>query len=535
MSLTIGARLGPYEIVAPLGRGGMGEVYRAKDTRLDREVAVKVLSSQISADPQLRQRFEREARAISSLNHPNICALFDVGEVATPEPTPFLVMELVEGESLAERLTTGPLPLDEALQRGIEIADALSSAHRRGIVHRDVKPGNVMLTKSGAKLLDFGLAKSGPAASALPGGSAVTTSTPPDLTAHGTILGTLQYMAPEQLDGLDVDSRTDIFAFGALLFETISGRKAFAARSQASLIGAILRDQPPVLSTVIALAPAALDRVITKCLAKDPDHRWQDAGDLRDELKWIAESGSQAGTPALSVLPRQPRELLAWALFATALVGIAALSLPFFRPTPLPSVVRFTLSPPAGVAFAPRGAPIAPFPAVSPDGTQLVFVAQRDGEAAPSLWVQSFDSLAARPINDTTVRTGTLTPALPFWSPDSRSIGFFADGKLKRVQLDGESPQTICDAEQSSGHLVRAAVRSCPSRNKWRPGADFRRRAHVSAEWAIGLQRVDKRARLPQRSGNGRPCARLVRSKREADRDRARLDRHLQRHEPGRG
>ena len=231
----------------------------------------------------------------------------------------------------------------------------------------------------------------------------------------------------------------------------ITGRKAFTARTQASLIGAILRDQPPVISSVITVTPPALDRVITKCLAKDPDDRWQNASDLRDELKWIAEGGSRVDGPAPSAASLRPREWLAWALFATALGGIAALSTPYLRRPPAPSVVRFTLSPPAGVAFAPRGAPVAPFPAVSPDGTQLVFVAQRDGAAAPSLWVQTFDSLDARPLNDTTVRTDTLSPALPFWSPDSRSVGFFADGKLKRVDVDGGSPQAICDAPQSGG------------------------------------------------------------------------------------
>ncbi len=451
MSLTAGARLGPYEIVSRLGSGGMGDVYRATDTRLDRVVAVKVLMSQVADDPQRRQRFEREARAVSSLNHPNICALFDVGEAALPEPTPFLVMELIEGESLSERLTRGPLPLDEALHRGIEIADALSAAHRRGIIHRDVKPANVMLTKSGAKLLDFGLAKSGPDAAVLQGGTALTTVTPPDLTVPGTILGTFQYMAPEQLEGLDVDARTDIFALGALLFEMITGRKAFAARTQASLIGAILRDQPPMISAVIPVTPAALDRAIAKCLAKDPDHRWQDAGDLRDELQWIADGGTTVVASTPSAAGRRQRERLAWALLAAALAGIAALSTLYFRPASPPSVVRFMLSPPAGVAFAPRGAPVAPFPAVSPNGTQLVFVAQRDGEAAPSLWLQSFASLDARPLSDTTVRTDTLSPGLPFWSPDSRSIGFFADGKLKRVSVDGGSPQTICDAPQSGG------------------------------------------------------------------------------------
>jgi Tol biopolymer transport system component len=451
MSLAAGLRLGPYEIVAPLGAGGMGDVYRARDTRLDRVVAIKVLPSDIAEAPQLRQRFEREARAISSLNHPNICALYDVGEVAVPEPIPFLVMELVEGESLADRLTKGRLPLSEALRRGIEIADALSCAHRRGIVHRDIKPGNVMLTRSGAKLLDFGLAKAGPPASLLQRGIAATTITPRDLTAHGTIVGTFQYMAPEQLEGLDVDARTDIFAFGALLFEMVSGRKAFAAKTQASLIGAILRDQPPALSTVDAAIPMALDRVITKCLAKDPDHRWQDASDLREALQWIAESGSQVGAPVSPAARWRPRERLAWALFASALAGVVALSLLYLRTPPPASVIRFTIAPPAGVSFAPRGAPVAPFPAVSPDGTMLAFVAQRSGEAAPSVWVQTFDSLDARQLADTNVRTDTLSPALPFWSPDSRAIGFFADGKLKRVDVNGGAPQTICDAPQAGG------------------------------------------------------------------------------------
>jgi hypothetical protein len=459
MSLTAGLRLGPYEILAPLGAGGMGEVYRATDTRLDRVVALKVLSSHLSADPQLRKRFEREARAISSLNHPNICALYDVGEAAHPEsqfpnrePIRFLVMELVEGESLADRLAKGSLPPDQALQRGIEIADALSSAHRQGIVHRDLKPANVMLTRAGAKLLDFGLAKSVPAVT----GAVLRTetaldTTPPNLTMQGTILGTFQYMAPEQLEGVEADVRTDIFAFGAVLYEIITGRKAFVARTHASLIGAILRDHPPALSSVIAVTPPALDRVIGKCLAKDPDDRWQDAGDLRDELRWIAGGGSRAGVSIPAAATRRQSERVAWTFVAIALVSVGALTVPYLRSAaPLPPVVRFTLSPPEGVAFAPASAPIAPFPAVSPDGKRLVFVANRRDEPA-SIWVRSLDSLDARRLNDTTVRTDTLSPALPFWSPDSRSIGFFADGKLKRVELDGGSSQTICEAPQSGG------------------------------------------------------------------------------------
>jgi len=439
MRLTTGARLGPYEILGPLGAGGMGVVYRAKDTRLDRLVAVKVLSPQLSADPELRQRFDREARAISSLNHPNICALYDVGEVAasvlgdaagvrspSDQRIRFLVMELIEGESLAERLAKGPLPLNQALQYGIEIIDALSSAHRRGIVHRDVKPGNVMLTKAGAKLLDFGLAKSGPVVASAPHTETAWTMTPPDLTAQGTVVGTFQYMAPEQLEGLDVDARTDIFSFGAVLFEMITGRKAFVARTKTSLIGAILKDDPPALSSLVAVTPPALDRTIGKCLAKDPDDRWHDASDLRDELRWIGGGGGQV-TPSIPITETRKREWMAWTLFAIALGVVGVLSSFQFRRTAPPPLVRFALSPPEGVAFAPAGAPVAPFPAVSPDGTRLVFIANRNGEA-PMLWVQSFDSLEARALNDTTVRTDTLSPALPFWSPDSRSIGFFAEG-----------------------------------------------------------------------------------------------------------
>jgi eukaryotic-like serine/threonine-protein kinase len=448
MSLTTGARLGPYEILGRLGAGGMGEVYRAKDTRLDRLVAVKVLSAHLSADPQVRQRFEREARAISSLNHPNICALYDIGEVESPDPFQFLVMELVGGESLADRLRKGPLPMDEALLRGVEIADALQNAHHHGIVHRDLKPGNVMLTKAGIKLLDFGLAKTGQTNGLARLQTEASTSV--NLTLEGTILGTLQYMAPEQLEGLEVDARTDIFAFGAVLFEMITGRKAFAAGSQAGLISAILKDHPPPVSSFSGMSPPPLDRLIRKCLAKDPAERWQDASDLRDELRWISEEPWPIGTPA-SARPRpQAREWVAWALFALAVAGLGALVPSSVRREPAPHVVRFTLGPPEGAMFAPVGAPVAPFPAISPDGTRLAFVATRAGEA-PSVWVRSLDSLEARPLDGTTVRTDTLSPALPFWSPDSRSIGFFADGKLKRVDLHGGAPQTVCDAPQSGG------------------------------------------------------------------------------------
>jgi len=293
MVLTIGMRLGPYEIAGPIGTGGMGEVYRAKDTRLDRTVAIKVLPSHLSSNPALRARFEREAKAVSALQHPNICVLHDVGQ---QDGVDFLVMEYLDGETLATRLTRKPLTPDEALRIGIQVADALDKAHRSGIVHRDLKPGNVMLTKSGAKLMDFGLAKAGMAA-AMPLGSTFPTQTQP-LTGEGTILGTFQYMAPEQLEGKEADARTDIFAFGAVLYEMATGKRAFEGKSQASLIAAILERDPPPISSLQPMAPPALDRVVKTCLAKDPEDRWQAAHDLMHELKWIAEGGSQAGVTA---------------------------------------------------------------------------------------------------------------------------------------------------------------------------------------------------------------------------------------------
>ena len=289
MALSVGTRLGPYEILSPLGSGGMGEVYRAKDTRLDRTVAIKILPSHLSSNSDYKQRFEREARAISSLTHPHICGLYDVG---SQNGTEFLVMEFLEGETLAHRLAKGPLPTDQMLRYAIQIADALDKAHKQGIVHRDLKPGNIMLTKSGVKLLDFGLAKVVSAAAPVLGVSQLDTQQR-DITTEGTILGTIQYMSPEQLEGKEVDSRTDIFAFGSVLYEMATGKHAFNGKSQASLMSAILKDEPPPISQVQPLAPPALDRVVKTCLAKDPDDRWQNAHDLMKELVWITEGGSQ--------------------------------------------------------------------------------------------------------------------------------------------------------------------------------------------------------------------------------------------------
>src|SRR5262245_37514003 len=309
MTLTPGSRLGPYEIVVPLGAGGMGEVYRARDTRLGRDVAIKVLPQHLSSTPEVRARFEREAQAISSLNHPHICTLYDVGREGD---TNYLVMELVEGETVAERLTKGVLPMDLVLKLAAEIADALAKAHRAGIVHRDLKPGNVMLTKSGAKLMDFGLART-VGLTAAPGSevsmiamSQSTTMRP--LTAEGTIIGTFQYMAPEQLEGKDSDSRSDIWALGATLYEMATGRKAFEGRSQASLISSIMKEEPRPMADLAPLTPPGFDRIVRRCLAKDPDDRWQSAVDLANELRWISSEGR---TASMAALPRpSPRAWL---------------------------------------------------------------------------------------------------------------------------------------------------------------------------------------------------------------------------------
>jgi len=295
MTLGSGMRIGPYEIQSILGSGGMGEVYRARDTRLGRIVAIKVLTAHLDGHPKARQRFDQEARAVSSLSHPHICALYDVGET---DDRPFLVMEYLEGETLASRLLRGPLPVDQVLRHAIDIADALDHAHRQGIVHRDLKPSNIMLTRSGAKLLDFGLAQPRwPLAFASPSLGAASRET---LTAEGAILGTLHYLAPEQLHGSDTDARTDIFAFGALVYEMATSRQAFEGKSQASVIAAILEQPPAAISTLQPLAPRLLDHVVVRCLAKDPDDRWQTASDLKRELQWVAGSGADIREPERS-------------------------------------------------------------------------------------------------------------------------------------------------------------------------------------------------------------------------------------------
>ncbi len=437
MSLASGARLGPYEILSPLGAGGMGEVYRAKDTRLDRTVAIKVLPSHLSENAELRQRFEREAKTISSLSHPHICALYDVGH---QDGVDYLVMEFLEGETLAEKLARGPLATEQLLRYGIEMTDALDKAHRQGIVHRDLKPGNVMLTKSGVKLLDFGLAK---AIARAP--DAVALSSLPtrekELTAEGTILGTFQYMAPEQLERKEADARTDIFAFGAVLYEMATGKKAFTGKSQASLIAAILDSEPPPISTIQPMMPPALDRVVKTCLAKDPEDRWQTAHDVMLELKWVAEGGSQAGIHAPLVARRKSRERLGWILFAAAALGLAVLASLFVasRREP-PRLLQSSLLAPEKSQFNFNAGPMA----LSPDGHRLALVATTsDGKNL--LWVMPLNGLAAQPL------AGTEGATYPFWSPDSRFLGFFAAGKLKKIEASGGPPETICDAASGRG------------------------------------------------------------------------------------
>jgi Tol biopolymer transport system component len=437
MTLSGGTRLGPYEIIAAVGAGGMGEVYRARDTRLERTVAVKVLPSHLSASAEVRQRFEREAKTISQLSHPHICALYDVGNQDGVE---FLVMEYLEGETLSDRLVKGPLAFDQVLRYGLEIADALGKAHRQGIVHRDLKPGNVMITKSGVKLLDFGLAKAVAPAAARSGASltALPTQAGRDLTAEGTILGTFQYMAPEQLEGRDADARTDIFAFGCVLYEMATGRKAFSGKSQASLISSIMGSEPAPISAIAPMAPPAFDRVVRTCLAKDPDDRWQTAHDIAVQLKWIQEGGPATGIPAPVVAGRlKPRERIAWALAAVlaAALGVS-LTRDFSRSPALPKAIRFQIPPPEGTEFART--PQANSLALSPDGTNLAFIAVKGGRT--SLWLRRLDALVPIELK------GTEGATSPFWSPDGRSIGFFAQSKLKRVEAAGGPPQELCDS-----------------------------------------------------------------------------------------
>jgi serine/threonine protein kinase/Tol biopolymer transport system component len=440
MPLANGVKLGPYEIIAPLGAGGMGEVYRAKDTRLDRTVAIKVLPQHLADTPEARQRFEREARAVSALSHPNICTLYDVGSQNGAE---YLVMEYLEGETLAARLEKGALPLDQTLKIGIEIADALEKAHRQGIIHRDLKPGNIMLTKSGAgyiaKLLDFGLAK---AVESVPvSGLTVAETSPPTrdpVTDAGVVLGTYQYMAPEIIEGLEADARVDIFSFGAVLYEMATGKRAFDGKTQASVLAAVLASDPKPISSTQPASPASLDRVVKFCLAKDRDERWQSAHDVKLELQWIAEGGSEKGLPSPAVARDKRRERIAWAIAAIAILTAMALAIFFPRGGPKPQQ-SIQVSADLGAAANIQTEFSGPNAILSPDGAKLVFAAQ-GSDKKRRLYIRPLDQLQA------TVLAGTEDATQPFFSPDSQWIAFFADGKLKKISVHGGAPEIVCDS-----------------------------------------------------------------------------------------
>ncbi len=443
MALTSGTKLGPYEIQSPLGAGGMGEVYRGRDTRLDRTVAIKVLASHLSSSPELKQRMEREARAISSLNHPHICHLYDIG---SQDGTDYLVMEFLEGETLADRLRKGAMPLNEIYKIGIAVAEALAVAHRQGIVHRDLKPGNIMLTQGGAKLMDFGLAKPlglpTAASGTVPAFTAAATMSGPSpmtpLTTAGSIVGTIQYMSPEQIEGKDADARSDIFALGAVLYEMAAGKRPFEGKSQISLASSILEKEPDAISTVKPATPPAFEHVVTTCLQKNPEERFQTAHDIKLELQWVAADKSVPPATATPQATANPRERLLWAIAMVVAVGLALAGGSFLRRSPSEASIRAVIDPPEKAVLNLTGDAAGP-PVLSPDGTSIAFAATgADGKTL--LWVRPMNSLEARAL------PGTEGVIFPFWSPDGRSLGFFADNKLKTIDLNGDTVQVVCDS-----------------------------------------------------------------------------------------
>jgi Tol biopolymer transport system component len=453
MRIAPGATLGPYELSSRIGAGGMGEVWKAVDKRLDRNVAIKVLPAELAGDAQFRIRFEREAKTISQLNHPHICVLHDVGQSSATggdAAVDYLVMELLEGETLAARLARGPLPLDQVLRVGAEVADALAAAHRNSVIHRDLKPGNVMLTKSGAKLLDFGLARSiaiapwgSSDASATMARAGSATATGGNLTAEGMIVGTFQYMAPEQLEGLPVDARTDIWALGALLYEMVTGRRAFDGATKTSIIAAIVDRDPAPIRDSQPLTPPALEHIVARCLAKDPGDRWQSAHDVAQELTWVRLAGSQAGVAAPVLARKRSRERMAWSLAAVlgiALVTTAAMLVPKLRRASRPFVAD--IAAPRGMRFnavGDEGGPVV----LSPDGTLVVY-SGADG-AGNRLMLRSLVTGETRGIE------GTENATFPFWSPDSKKVAFFNASHLMRVDVNGGAPVPICESAGARG------------------------------------------------------------------------------------
>jgi Tol biopolymer transport system component len=424
MALIENSRLGPYEILQPIGAGSMGQVYKARDTRLNRTVAIKVLPPEFASRQDWKQRFGREAQTIASLNHPHICTLHDVGQ---QDGIDYLVMEFLEGQTLAERLERGALPLDEALKIAIEIADALDKAHRQGIVHRDLKPANVMLTKAGVKLLDFGLAK--PTTQSAPlQNSNMPTGTPSNLTAEGTIIGTLQYMAPEQLEGKDVDSRSDIFAFGTVLYEMLAGQKAFEGKSQASVIASILERDPPPISSLQALVPKSLEQLITHCLAKSPAERWQTVADMLFQLRTFSDSGEQYDAVVVARKRNIPVVWMTAIGFLCAVMGATVGFLMKAKPPDL-GMISFDAEPVQAGSLS-----------LSPDGKHMASVVP--GKIGFMLWIRALENRTGQAIPSTESPEGLR---YPFWSPDGRYIGFFTPGKVRVIDILGGPAQTLCD------------------------------------------------------------------------------------------
>ncbi|HEX8817340.1 MAG TPA: protein kinase [Terriglobales bacterium] len=443
MAINSGTKLGPYEVQSPLGAGGMGEVYRARDTRLGRDVAIKVLPQHLSAEPEFKQRMEREARAISSLNHPHICTLHDIG---SQDGVNFLVMEFLEGQTLAERLKKGPLAIDQVLKIGTEVADALQKAHEQGIIHRDLKPANIMLTKAGAKLMDFGLAKprlnvpSQAISSFTPStptmNLASLTSAASPLTQKGSIVGTFQYMAPELLQGAEADARSDIFSLGCVLYEMATGRHAFEGKSQLSVFTAILEQDPQPISASQPLTPPMLDAVIRGCLAKDPAERLHSAHDVAMNLNWIAAAGS-ASPDKEAASPTVARKV-GWIVGIATVLLLGALGAFLSRSAPSSPSIRAVINPPPDAHFRLTSDVAGP-PVLSPDGSYAAFTASGvDGRV--SLWVRPMNGTDARALPDTN------NAFFPFWSADSRAVGFFAEGKLKTIEVNGSTALTLGDA-----------------------------------------------------------------------------------------
>src|SRR5262252_8016802 len=439
MPLASGTKLGPYEIQSPLGAGGMGEVYRAQDTRLERTVAIKILPAHLSCDQVHKQRFEREAKTISGLNHPHICVLYDVGH---QDGIDYLVMECVEGETLEKRLEKGPLPLEQVLKYGAQIAEALDKAHRSSVVHRDLKPGNIMLTSSGAKVLDFGLAK--PATPVLTGATLSAATPHTAITEEGTIVGTFQYMSPEQVEGKELDGRSDIFSLGAVLYEMVTGKRAFEGKSHLSVASAILEKEPPAISSIKPLAPPVLDHAVRKCLAKSADERWQSASDLASELKWISEAGMSSGTHAAATTRKG---LVSWAYAVAAAVAatlaVAGLLLWRGQSTRDESVLRLTITRPEA---EPIHVGYGPALALSPDGRRIVFVVAHGADT--QLVLRDLSSFDGKLI------PGTEGATTPFFSPDGEWLAFMAPGKIKKIPVNGGAAIDVTDVPSFTGSTI---------------------------------------------------------------------------------